>query len=181
MCYFCARRYLTVCHPFFAFSHKWTSNWYISTIVSFSVVYNLPKFFELQTGVVARNLTLEEEGWSANMSGEEEDLEFIYRIDPTEMRINEYYIKVRREAMGMPRLEIGYMDMHSKTVVACFLRFYPRSITIHSAPKATGTLCLTFRVKVHSRLHHRVGKSSYALLSKVNGAKRRLIHFFLLA
>ena len=110
LCYFCTRRYLTVCHPFFAFSHKWTSNWYISTIVSFSVVYNLPKFFELQTGVVARNLTLEEEGWSANMSGEEEDLEFIYRIDPTEMRINEYYIKVRTESspsypVGMGSLE----------------------------------------------------------------------------
>ena len=37
-----------MCHPFFAFSHKWTSNWYIGTIVSFSVVYNLPKFFELE-------------------------------------------------------------------------------------------------------------------------------------
>ena len=111
LCHFCTRRYLTVCHPFFAFSHKWTSNWYIFTIVSFSVVYNLPKFFELQTGVVARNMTLEEEGWSANMSGAE-DFEFIYRIDPTEMRINEYYIKVRTESspsypVGMGVARIG--------------------------------------------------------------------------
>ena len=106
-------RYLTVCHPFFTFSHKWTSNWYIGTIVSFSVVYNLPKFFELQTGMVTRypnQTTLEgEEGWSpsANMSGEQgEDIEYIYRIDPTEMRINEYYIKVRREE-ALPSWETG--------------------------------------------------------------------------
>ena len=107
------RRYLTVCHPFFAFSHKWTSNWYIGTIVSFSVVYNLPKFFELQTGVATHypNRTLEgEEGWSpsANVSGGglEDDIEYIYSIDPTEMRINEYYIKVRREK-ALPSWEMS--------------------------------------------------------------------------
>ena len=41
-----------------------------------------------------------EEGWSANTTGEEV-YEYIYSINPTDMRINEYYIKVRMEALPL--------------------------------------------------------------------------------
>ena len=79
----------------------------LTSIVTFSVVYNLPKFFELHTGTRTRNLTLEDEGWVVNLTaGEdlifnmtaaaEEDSQFIYSIEATDMRINEYYIKVRK-------------------------------------------------------------------------------------
>ena len=45
-------RYLIVCHPFYTVSHKWSAWRYILPIVTFSLVYNLPKFFELYTGYV---------------------------------------------------------------------------------------------------------------------------------
>ncbi len=40
-------RYFTVCHPFYRVSHSWSAKMYIVPIVSFAVVYNIPKFFEL--------------------------------------------------------------------------------------------------------------------------------------
>ena len=40
-------RYLIVCHPFYVVSHEWSSKLYVLPIVIFSIVYNVPKFFEL--------------------------------------------------------------------------------------------------------------------------------------
>jgi hypothetical protein len=40
-------RYLTVCHPFYTVSHRWSATHYVAPIVTFSFLYNLPKFFEL--------------------------------------------------------------------------------------------------------------------------------------
>jgi hypothetical protein len=42
-------RYFTVCHPFFRVSHAWPAKLYIAPIVTLSVLYNIPKFFELRT------------------------------------------------------------------------------------------------------------------------------------
>ena len=41
-------RFITVCHPFFKFSSKWTARTYLIPISIFTLVYNLPKFFELK-------------------------------------------------------------------------------------------------------------------------------------
>jgi hypothetical protein len=41
-------RYLTVCHPFYTASKNWSSKRYIIPIVLFSIIYNLPRFFELR-------------------------------------------------------------------------------------------------------------------------------------
>ena len=88
---------MTVCHPFFAFSHKWTSRWYILIIVTFSGVYNVPKFFELKTGVTVVNGTqFPAEGNQTEWEMDEAAREINYSIKPTPMRINEFYIKVRR-------------------------------------------------------------------------------------
>ena len=43
-------RYLVVCRPFYAISHKpLTTRAYVFFIISFSILFNLPKFFELTT------------------------------------------------------------------------------------------------------------------------------------
>ena len=42
-------RYLIVCHPFYVWSHNWKARVYIIPIIIFSVVYNIPKFFEIET------------------------------------------------------------------------------------------------------------------------------------
>lgn len=79
-------RYLIVCHPFYTISHKWAAKRYIIPIVLFSFLYNLPKFFELTTGMETTNATdaLLNEGQPITK----------YTIEPTTMRVNEYYIKI---------------------------------------------------------------------------------------
>ena len=41
-------RYITVCHPFFKLSHNWSANKYILPILVLCILYNIPKYFELQ-------------------------------------------------------------------------------------------------------------------------------------
>lgn len=45
-------RYLIVCHPFYVVSHEWSFKKYVVPIVTFSFVYNIPRFFELKTEIV---------------------------------------------------------------------------------------------------------------------------------
>ena len=40
------------CHPFYVISHKWSAKRYVNPTIIFSILYNLPKFFELKTGKV---------------------------------------------------------------------------------------------------------------------------------
>ena len=74
-------RYLIVCHPFYTVSHQWSAKRYIVPIVTFSLMYNLPKFFELQTGI---NLTTSPDNTTS----------YEFSIEPTEMRVNSYYITI---------------------------------------------------------------------------------------
>ena len=69
-------RYLVVCHPFYALSHRWSAKMYVLPIVVFSFVYNIPKFFEYTVDVPA---------------GADDD---VFSIEVTEMRVNKYYVTV---------------------------------------------------------------------------------------
>jgi hypothetical protein len=71
-------RYLTVCHPFYTVSHRWTAKHYVAPIVAFSFLYNIPKFFELYT-----NVTTNDDNVTSATS-----------IEPTSLRVNDYYIQV---------------------------------------------------------------------------------------
>ena len=55
-------RYFTVCHPFYRVSHSWPAKAYVIPIVSFALIYNIPKFFEIRTrpplDLVANNVTI---------------------------------------------------------------------------------------------------------------------------
>ena len=42
-------RYLTVCHPFYLASKRWSAKRYIIPIMVFSLVYNAPRFLEMRT------------------------------------------------------------------------------------------------------------------------------------
>jgi hypothetical protein len=48
---FTIERYLVVCHPFYIVAKEWSVKRYIIPMVTFSIFYNLPKFFELTTFV----------------------------------------------------------------------------------------------------------------------------------
>ena len=45
-------RFLAVCHPFYAISHRWRANRYIIPIVMFSLLYNIPIFFEIKSTTI---------------------------------------------------------------------------------------------------------------------------------
>jgi len=74
-------RYTTVCHPFYKISHKWRSSLYIVPILILSLLYNIPKFFELRVAE-RENSTLALE----NVTD--------FEIKPTDLRLNHLYINV---------------------------------------------------------------------------------------
>ena len=41
-------RYIIVCHPFFRLSHPWSPTRYIIPVIIISVVYNIPKLWEIE-------------------------------------------------------------------------------------------------------------------------------------
>ncbi|XP_023341605.1 FMRFamide receptor [Eurytemora carolleeae] len=78
-------RYITVCHPFFKLSHNWPAWVYVLPIVVFSSVFNLPKFFELET--------VERPSYnSTNETLHENNSLPLYMVQPTDLRLNELYI-----------------------------------------------------------------------------------------
>ena len=52
-------RFMTVCHPFIVAAHKWPAQRTIIPIIAFSILYNVPHFFEFETiyGPVKNNRT----------------------------------------------------------------------------------------------------------------------------
>ena len=97
-------RYLMVCHPFYVWSHKWKARLYILPILTFSVIYNIPKFFEIETisshseedsAPERNNITLDE-----NLNGSENginnitDVEMKYGIKATNLRIDLNYVSI---------------------------------------------------------------------------------------
>ena len=114
-------RYLIVCHPFYVVSHEWSFKKYILPIITFSFVYNIPRFFELKTeineieNVSTENATnpLTKEDYlvddnlnrmgntlipkipflNANNSMTQQ-ISYDYNIVPTAMRTNTYYYSI---------------------------------------------------------------------------------------
>ena len=117
-------RYLTVCHPFYMLSRKWSSRVIVAGITAFAIGYNIPKFLEIGTGyktcIVTQAYIREEVTKElmlssiTNCSGEitenvtpavnvynttftNEPLSFNttkYFIQPSEMRLNSWYVQV---------------------------------------------------------------------------------------
>ena len=77
-------RYLTVCHPFYTASKNWSAKRYIFPIILFSVIYNLPRFFELRWSLLGRSQIINGEEVISYENA-------IYEIELTELRKNEYY------------------------------------------------------------------------------------------
>ena len=99
-------RYLIVCHPFYVISHRWKAKLYIWPIVIYSVVYNLPKFFEIQTSVNSSSPLstkhpppdispiIDHLGDPFNSSMNTKNLTTTYGIKPTSLREDLNYISI---------------------------------------------------------------------------------------
>lgn len=72
-------RYTTVCHPFFKLSHNWPSYYYILPSVLVSVLYNIPRFLELEA--IEKEISPEDNN----------STEVIFDITATELRQDIYY------------------------------------------------------------------------------------------
>ena len=82
-------RYLIACQPFYVISHKWSSQRYIIPVVLLSIIYNLPKFFEIKTAtILTPNDDINNQTIFKNNT-----LKVEYFLEPTELRANvTYYI-----------------------------------------------------------------------------------------
>ena len=114
-------RYLIVCHPFYVVSHEWSFKKYILPIITFSFVYNIPRFFELKTEVKEieklsagnysesmdnknslideninkmRNTLAPSNSFLNHSESITQHISYNYNIVPTEMRTDTYYYSI---------------------------------------------------------------------------------------
>ena len=102
-------RYLTVCHPFYHHSHTWPTKLYVLPLLLFSIVYNLPRFFELnvETEIETANSTTSlQPSWNGSDVLGEIPLEttssdwdmanstVVYKLAPSKFRLNYYYYTI---------------------------------------------------------------------------------------
>ena len=99
---FTIERYLVVCHPFYIVAKEWSVKRYIIPMVTFSVFYNLPKFFELDTFVCDSDL---DHMLHKNFTPRHNRNDTIYA--PTEMRKDPYYQQVYLTVMNITFMLIG--------------------------------------------------------------------------
>eukprot|EP00093_Oithona_nana_P015158 15158.XXX_1229320_1231616_1 [CDS] Oithona nana genome sequencing. len=86
-------RYVTVCHPFYRVSHSWPAKTLVLPLVAFAILYNTPKFFELQVIVPGDDLN----GTIAEK----------YDIAATDLRLNGYYYKIYLMWMNFLLMGLG--------------------------------------------------------------------------
>ena len=101
---FTIERYLVVCHPFYIVSKEWSVRRYIIPLVSFSILYNLPKFFELDTFVCENSLKHEEHIKSDDLPLHNVNDSF---YTPTTMRKSEHYKRIYLTGMNIIFMGIG--------------------------------------------------------------------------
>ena len=77
-------RYLTICRPLYHRAHSWNAPIYFIPILSFSVIYNIPKFFELKWADSIGN----------NTAHINDSSELKNNIVPTDMRTDPIYFQV---------------------------------------------------------------------------------------
>ena len=97
-------RYLIVCHPFYVWSHKGKARLYILPTFLFSVLYNIPKFFEIETvsnfsdvkmltilnNITTNDLQNRTEYVKSNITQDHVK----YGIQPTDLRIDLNYVSI---------------------------------------------------------------------------------------
>ena len=97
----CIERYFVVCRPFW-YHEKAIPSWrYTIPILLFSVIYNIPRFFEVRTVRTYQSILSEsqlnetsEEGYNITLMHLKNENKIVYSVEPTEMRKNVNYYGV---------------------------------------------------------------------------------------
>ena len=85
-------RYVSVCHPFYRLAHPWPAKNIVLPIVAFSIIYNIPKFFEYETTC------------KIPIKGTEE---FWYKWDKTNLKKNWHYTHIYIIWLNLLLLSLG--------------------------------------------------------------------------
>ena len=83
--------YLTVCHPFYVARKSWSAKRYIIPIVLFSLLYNISRFFEMNTKYIAIQ---DQNIQNTSMTDNQNNTKYDYRIELTSMSKNKYYYSI---------------------------------------------------------------------------------------
>ena len=94
-------RFLVVCHPFYTLSNRWSSKRYILPIVAFSVLYNIPRFFELNVQPMAQGIVRTTTGRTPVEREEVPDPKIMYSIEHTALRVDYFYNSIYRGWMNL--------------------------------------------------------------------------------
>ena len=89
-------RYLVVCHPFYTLSNRWSSKRYILPIIAFSVLYNIPRFYELEVQQAAQGNVRTTTGATPIQSDKTADDKPMYSVEHTDLRVDYYYNSIYR-------------------------------------------------------------------------------------
>ena len=104
---------------------------YIIPIVTFSLVYNLPKFFELKTGVKMEQVNFTVDGHTEMIAK--------YSIEPTELRTDPLYIKIYCIWMNFAFMGVGpfclLFALNALTVRSLIINSRPNSTVQYSSSK----------------------------------------------
>ena len=144
-------RYLIICHPFYVVNHRWPAKRYFMFILTFSVLYNLPRFFSFTT-FICKDESL------SNSFGSLKDPNITYvnnsinndkeinctvgttEIMPTALRLNYYYYSVYLFWMDlcvMEILPIVLLIVLNMLVLKSFRRKLKKRLRSHSISVGT--------------------------------------------
>ena len=104
-------RYMAVCHPFYRVTHAWPAKVFIIPITLFSVIYNIPKFFELETMIA--HYTIDSNGTyiifhnQTQMDAFNGTVETGVTVRPMALRLNKYYFTIYCTWMNLILMGLG--------------------------------------------------------------------------
>ena len=127
-------RYLTVCHPFYMVSRQLSAKPVSVGIIIFSILYNLPKFFEISTSynLCHLNQTYNNNILTTMISSEPCEIEFIYGRNAESFS---YEWMSNRNLSETHNLRNESMSLDQYAFLASYLRFdinYVRVYTVYS-------------------------------------------------
>ena len=164
-----AERYLVVCHPFYADSHKkWSTRTQILIVSIFSFAYNIPTMFELQTFqcdhenidtslIQCQSLASIRSGFVPEMHKCSNQTVFIV---PTDLRCNKHYFLIYH--IGLDLCFKCVIPFFTLVVLNCLiiLTLAKNQEYLGDSPNRRRSTIFSVDNKIHCQLHENITTSS---------------------
>ena len=161
-------RYLIVCHPFYVVSHRWSSKRYIWPIVVFSLLYNIPKFFELYALSCIANKLIEgmpSNNKTAIISIEKISSSCNKHLTPTLDTVKQIPIEITQYFIlpTILRVNSSYISIYAIWMNLIFMGIFPVLILIASNFRILHSLVRNLKTKPSSESQVQRPDSSHAV------------------